>query len=164
MSEKKRVFAVLVDVKSPGRVGVNMKDSTEEDWTFEGRIGLFGGEMEPNETTREALERHLARAVPGFLADEDLVKAQIVHDDAMGCVYAVPTDLSGDSKTRDRDRIGALASCCREGDGVVRRIEFVRNRMRSWFLHPFFPRCIDLAFRAFSGEGPPSPEVGGIEI
>lgn len=151
MSMNKKVYAVLVDLAT-GKVGIKLIDSTLHPSVsdLEGKISLFGGTINNDEISEDALVRELEEEIPGFVAAHDVIRARLVIEtdrpSATLHVYAVPTDLSGHRHTRDSDRIGQLAKACREGDGVVRTFGFILNSDELLFLDPLFKTAIINAY------------------
>lgn len=142
-----RVFAILID-RGANRVGLNIKNVTlpERVRQYEGKIALFGGKVEDGESLREALARELAEEVPGFLTHDAVGNAREILADRGVAVFAVDTDLSGTRHNRKTSRIGQLARCCQEGDGVVRSKGFVEDAGENLFVDPLIKRVILQAF------------------
>lgn len=147
-----RVYAVLVSFDS-NTVGVNLKDSTlpSKLAAYEGLIGLFGGAIEPGETSKDALVREIREEIPGFLPElesgnfDNVTDLGVRYDELMKDhyhLYAVLTDLSGHRKTRATDRIGQLSRVFLEGDAVVRTSNYIRSCPPNMFVSPTIKQCI----------------------
>lgn len=146
-----RVYAVLFDDQN-GTVGINLKDSTlpKQAMQFEGLMTLFGGRVEKGEDPRTALKRELDEEIPGFISHDDFLKANVLIETSDTIIFAIKTDLSGHRHTRETDRIGQLAKVCREGDGVVRTIRYIKRADTSCFVSGLIKRALLLAFKSAS--------------
>jgi len=146
-----RAFIVLVDPRA-GKVGINIKDSALPDkvMRFEGLINLFGGKVDEGETPEATVRRELTEEIPGFVnqGSIDAMKLAVVEDDYV--VFAAETDLSGHRHTRDTDRIGQLAKVCREGDGCVRTIGFIKRSPDEFFVAPEIKAAIIAGYEAIA--------------
>lgn len=151
-----RAFIVLVDPRT-GKVGINIKDSVlpEKVMCFEGLTNLFGGKVEEGETPEAAIRRELPEEIPGFVNNESIDAMKLVVTAKDYVVFAAETDLSGHRRTRDTDRIGQLAKVCREGDGCVRTIAFIRRAHDMFFVAPEIKAAIIACYEAIAQT--PSP-------
>lgn len=135
-----RVYALLYDAGT-SRVALNLKDCALPPRLaeYEGKIGLFGGAVEPGESYTQAVRREMAEEVPGFEYDlgEDPPVAEIPNEPFPGRVFLVRTSLAG--TRNNRGRIGVLARVCREGDGIVRSVAWALRQPPEDWIHPGLP-------------------------
>lgn len=115
------------------RVALNLKDCTMDSsyHHFEGLFSLFGGKVEPGEAVYDAAVREIAEEIPGFLDTAGGVSLRLATQNIAFSLYVVETDLSGGRDDRATSRVGELARCCQEGDGIVRTFDWVWSSPRS---------------------------------
>lgn len=121
-----RVYIVLIDSINK-RVGLNMKDCTlpAKHLHHEGMYGLFGGQIENDETPWEAAIRELSEEINQDIFSYSSINIKYFNTIGHFTYYSLEVDLSGDKTNRSTSCIGKLASACMEGDGLVRTFDFI---------------------------------------
>jgi len=132
----KRVYAVIVDPTNK-RCALNLKDCLlmDEFQKYEGKIALFGGEKNQNETELAALKRELKEEISGIVSDKAISNAQKIFDSTNFSVFLIQTNLG-------KKTINLIKKNCREGDGVVRSFAWIKNQPPATFLTPVLKRLL----------------------